>query len=110
MLSRRLIPRHCPIEFARSFCMCWTIGAAGAMAQAQQSATREEIPVPALQVTTRLVQANVVELIRLQWKDVHFGRGNNGEVEILTQERSKLAIIPLSTELRENLGDIRRER
>ena len=60
MLSRRLIPRHYPIDFALVSCMCWTIGAAGAAAQAQQSATRQESPTPALRVTTRLVQANVV--------------------------------------------------
>ena len=59
MLSRRLISRHYPIEFALASCACWTIGAAGAAAQAQQSA-RQESPVPALRVTTRLVQANVV--------------------------------------------------
>ncbi len=52
----------------------------------------------------------VSDSIRLQWKHVHFGRGNNGEIEILTQKRSKIAIIPLSTELREDLEDLRGER
>ena len=47
---------------------------------------------------------------RLQWKHVHFDRGSNGEIEILTQKRSKVAIIPLSTELREDLEALRMER
>jgi integrase len=45
----------------------------------------------------------VSDAVRLQWKHIHFGRGSNGEVEILTQKRTKVAIIPLATELRENL-------
>ncbi len=45
----------------------------------------------------------VSDAVRLQWEHVHFGRGSNGEIEILTQKRSKVAIIPLSTELREDL-------
>src|SRR5215471_11634908 len=48
--------------------------------------------------------------MRLQWKHVHFGRGSNGESEILTQNRSKIAIIPLSTELCENLETLCDER
>lgn len=52
----------------------------------------------------------VSDAVRLQWKHVHFGRGNNGEIEILTQKRQKWAIIPLSTELRENLESLRSER
>jgi integrase len=52
----------------------------------------------------------VSDAIRLQWKHVHFGRGSNGEIEILTQKRSKVAIIPLATELRENLESLRSER
>jgi integrase len=47
---------------------------------------------------------------QLRWKHVCFGRGINGEIEILTQKRSKVAIIPLSTELRENLEFLRSER
>jgi integrase len=50
------------------------------------------------------------DAIRLQWKHVHFGRGKNGEIEILTQKRSKLAIIPLSSELREDLEALRGDR
>jgi hypothetical protein len=45
----------------------------------------------------------VSDAVQLRWKHVHFGRGPNGEIEILTQKRNKVAIIPLSTELRENL-------
>lgn len=52
----------------------------------------------------------VSDAVRLQWKNVHFGRGANGEIEILTQKRSKVAIIPLATELRENLESLYRER
>jgi len=48
--------------------------------------------------------------IRLQWKHVRFDRGSNGKIEILTQKRSKVAIIPLSTELHEDLEAIRKER
>jgi integrase len=47
---------------------------------------------------------------QLQWKHVHVGRGSNGEIEILTQKRSKVAIFPLSTELRDDLDAIRRQR
>jgi integrase len=49
----------------------------------------------------------VSDSVQLQWKHIHFGRGTNGEIEILTQKRSKVAIIPLSTELRENLESLR---
>lgn len=52
----------------------------------------------------------VSDAVQLQWKHVHFGRGTNGEIETLTQKRSKVAIIPLSTELRENLESLRSER
>ena len=45
----------------------------------------------------------VSDAVKLQWKHVHFGRGSNGEIEILTQKRSKVAIIPLASEFRENL-------
>jgi integrase len=52
----------------------------------------------------------VSDAIQLQWKHVHFGRGSNGEIEILTQKRSKVTIVPLATELRENLESLRSER
>jgi integrase len=52
----------------------------------------------------------VSDAVQLRWKHVHFGRGTNGEIEILTQKRSKVAIIPLSTELRENLESLRSQR
>ena len=52
----------------------------------------------------------VSDAVRLQWKHVHFGRGTNGEIEILTQKRSKVAIIPLSSELREDLETLHSER
>lgn len=52
----------------------------------------------------------VSDSVQLQWKHIHFGRGTNGEIEILTQKRSKVAIIPLSTELRENLESLRSQR
>ena len=52
----------------------------------------------------------VSDAVRVQWKNVHFGRGANGEIEMLTQKRSKVAIIPLATELRENLESLCRER
>lgn len=51
----------------------------------------------------------VSDAVRLQWKHVQFDRGSNGEIEILTQKRSKVAIIPLSTELREDLEALRKE-
>jgi integrase len=52
----------------------------------------------------------VSDAVQLQWKHVHFGRGTNGEIEILTQKRSKVAIVPLSSELRENLETLHSER
>jgi integrase len=42
--------------------------------------------------------------------DSNWSSGTNGEVEILTQKRSKVAIVPLSTELRENLESLRSQR
>ena len=52
----------------------------------------------------------VSDAVQLRWKHVHFDRGTNGEIEILTQKRSKVAIIPLSTELRDNLQSFRSQR
>jgi integrase len=52
----------------------------------------------------------VSDAVQLRWKQVHFGRGTNGEIEILTKKRSKAAIIPLSTELRDNLQSLRSQR
>lgn len=43
------------------------------------------------------------DAIKLRWQDVHFDRGQNGEIEVLTQKRGKIAIIPLAPELREAL-------
>jgi integrase len=45
------------------------------------------------------------DAINLTWRHIHFDRGKNGEIEILTQKRGKPAIIPLSPELREALED-----
>ena len=45
------------------------------------------------------------DAISLTWRNIHFDRGKNGEIEILTQKRGKPAIIPLSPELREALED-----
>jgi len=39
------------------------------------------------------------DAINLTWNNIHFDRGVNGEIEVLTQKRSKTAIIPLSPEL-----------
>ncbi|HEY2125181.1 MAG TPA: site-specific integrase, partial [Chthoniobacterales bacterium] len=44
--------------------------------------------------------------IGLLWRHIQFDRGVNGEIEMLTQKRSKTAIIPLSTELRNALEEI----
>jgi integrase len=41
----------------------------------------------------------------MTWRNIHFNRGKNGEIEVLTQKRGKPAIIPLSPELREALED-----
>jgi integrase/recombinase XerC/integrase/recombinase XerD len=49
------------------------------------------------------------DVLSLKWENVHFGRGVNGEVDKMTQKRSKLAIIPLSTELRNALEDLYRD-
>jgi integrase len=46
----------------------------------------------------------------LRWDNIHFGRGVNGEVDVLTQKRGKVAIIPLSTELRTALEQVSHER
>lgn len=43
------------------------------------------------------------DAIKLQWEHVRFDQGTNGEIEIMTQKRTKTAIIPLSTELRNAL-------
>jgi integrase len=45
----------------------------------------------------------VSDAVNLTWSNVHFNRGTNGEIEVLTQKRSKVAIIPLSPELYEAL-------
>jgi integrase len=45
------------------------------------------------------------DALGLSWENVHFNRGVNGEIEVMTQKRSKLAIIPLSTELRNALEE-----
>jgi integrase len=50
------------------------------------------------------------DAIRLQWNNIHFDRGANGEVEILTEKRQKLAIIPLTNELRNLLEEVYKER
>ena len=46
------------------------------------------------------------DAVGLRWKNIHFDRGANGEIEIVTQKRSKVAIIPLSTELRDAVEDV----
>jgi integrase len=43
------------------------------------------------------------DAIRLSWEQIHFDRGVNGEIEILTQKRNKVAIIPMMPELRDAL-------
>ena len=50
------------------------------------------------------------DAISLRWENIQFDRGVNGEIEVLTQKRSKIAIIPLATELRNELEDLHRER
>lgn len=42
---------------------------------------------------------SVSDAINLTWGNVHFDRGANGEIEVLTQKRSKTAIVPLAPEL-----------
>jgi integrase len=39
----------------------------------------------------------VSDAVNLRWSNVHFGRGVNGEIEVLTQKRGKIAVAPLST-------------
>ena len=48
----------------------------------------------------------VSDAVNVRWSDIHFDRGFNGEIEKLTQKRGKVAIIPLSTELREALEKV----
>ena len=50
------------------------------------------------------------DAMSLRWSEVHFDRGVNGEIEKMTQKRGKLAIIPLSTELRTQLEQQHRAR
>lgn len=50
------------------------------------------------------------DAINLRWQNIHFDRGTNGEIEVLTQKRSKIAIVPLSTELRDALEEHHRQR
>jgi integrase len=52
----------------------------------------------------------VSDAVNLRWSNVHFGRGVNGEIEVLTQKRGKIAIVPLSTELRDDLEAIYNQR
>jgi integrase len=47
----------------------------------------------------------VSDAVNLTWGQVHFDRGANGEIEVLTQKRNKIAIIPLSSELHNVLQD-----
>jgi integrase len=47
------------------------------------------------------------DVVNLQWRNVHLDRGQNGEIEVLTQKRGKTAIVPLSTELRNALEEIK---
>jgi integrase len=49
------------------------------------------------------------DAIRLRWEHVRFSQGDNGEIEIMTQKRGKLAVIPLSGELRQALEEERRK-
>jgi integrase len=50
------------------------------------------------------------DALNLRWENVRFDRGTNGEIEVLTQKRSKIAIIPLSSELHNALDDLHNER
>jgi integrase len=50
------------------------------------------------------------DAVGLRWKDIHFDRGTNGEIQVLTQKRSKVAIIPLSTELKVALEEAHSKR
>ena len=50
------------------------------------------------------------DAVRLRWQNIYFDQGINGEVEIVTQKRSKTAIVPLSSELRNALEDVQAER
>lgn len=43
------------------------------------------------------------DAVKLTWANVHFERGANGEIELVTQKRGKTAIIPLSPELHDAL-------
>ena len=52
----------------------------------------------------------VSDAVNLRWSNVQFGRGINGEIEVLTQKRGKIAIVPLSTELRADLEAIHKQR
>jgi integrase len=45
------------------------------------------------------------DAVNLTWGHIHFDRGANGEIEVLTQKRTKIAIIPLSSELNETLQE-----
>lgn len=51
----------------------------------------------------------VSDAVNLTWGQVHFDRGTNGEIDVLTQKRSKTAIIPLSSELRNALEEVARK-
>jgi len=46
------------------------------------------------------------DAVSLRWREIRFDQGVNGEVEKLTQKRSKVAFIPLAPELREALEDV----
>jgi integrase len=40
------------------------------------------------------------DAVNLTWSAVRFDQGENGEIEVMTQKRRKLAVVPMSTELR----------
>jgi integrase len=79
-------------------------------AAAYKNSRKETVDDTSTFLLLRWTGLRVSDAVRLQWKDIYFGRGSNGEIEILTQKRSKVAIIPLSTELRENLESLRSAR
>jgi integrase len=50
------------------------------------------------------------DAVGLRWRDILFDRGTNGEIQVLTQKRGKIAIIPLSSELRTALEEAHSKR
>lgn len=75
-----------------------------------QNSRKQSIDDTSLFLLLRWTGLRASDAANLRWNNIHFGRGANGEIELLTQKRGKIAIVPLSTELREDLEAVHKQR